>query len=114
MYIFSGISSPVGYSVDILRSTWEDHILPGHKIMNGRENQVVNTIQQPDIIAKYKEDSSRHMYYKLGGIDRLPQHYLTVVVQTKDTNQENAEVVTAFPSSNLHGAETGGFIYVKR
>ena len=84
----------------------------GHSIMVDNMQNVIATIETPDVIYKSSQATERDVYFKLTpynlqGLVRLL--YTKVIVEN---SSHGSEVVTAWAQSSISGG-LGGIVYVK-
>jgi hypothetical protein len=85
------VTGPDGRRAELSASTW-DHVLAGHPEMADHIDDVIDTIQQPEL----REDDvrpGRSRYFRRCG----PERWLRVVVEFRGAVDA---VVTAFPQAN--------------
>ncbi len=64
------VLTPLDFSVRVARSYWEYIITIKHPVMAGREEDVKDTLQNPDEIRVSRSDSNVYLFYKSGKIGR--------------------------------------------
>ena len=114
MNILFEAKNPLGQIVTCSCDTWFGHIImdSGHSIMFDNVQNVIATIEKPDVIFRSSQSVSRDVYFKLTpyymqGVER---HFYTKVVVENDLH--GSEVVTAWAQSSISGG-LGGIVYVK-
>ncbi|MBA3871586.1 MAG: hypothetical protein H0X30_20765 [Anaerolineae bacterium] len=90
------VVDPRGYKITCTEDCLNNHIIPHHQIMKGREEEIRLTIENPEFGLIYQDANrpERNIYYKLS---KKKDSYLKVVVAF-DKNDEGT-VITAFPVS---------------
>lgn len=96
MTIIFEATDPRGYKVILTEDVLNNHILPSHPDMKGREQDIKNTIEHPVLNYIYADakHGNRNVYYWL---DRPRNTYLKVIVEFMPNN--TGAVITAFQTS---------------
>jgi hypothetical protein len=58
------VLTPLGLRVQVTRNYWELIITVKHPAMKGHENEVQETLRNPDEIRQSKSDSNVYLFYK--------------------------------------------------
>jgi hypothetical protein len=61
------VIDPRGYSITLTDQCWYGHILNQHPEMNGREDDVRQTVETPDSIYESKSKRNSHLYFRATG-----------------------------------------------
>jgi len=95
MNIIFEVVDPRGYKVTCTEDCLNNHIIPHHPNMSGREEEIKLTIENPEFGLIYQDANrpERNIYYKLS---KKKDSYLKVVVEF---DKEEGIVITAFPVS---------------
>lgn len=86
--------TPLGFWVRVTRSYWHMIVTIKHPIMNGREEQARQTLEQPDEIRRSKVDPCVLLFYKF---DR-PKRWVCVVIKKLDGE---GFIITAYPTDAI-------------
>jgi len=101
------VRSPLGYIVICSQVTWEQHVLIGHPVMQGKENELKSTIEAPDYIFESEEHpKDRNVYFKYNALSRK---YIKAVTKG---DLFIHYIVSAWLQNELKG-NIGGLKYVK-
>jgi hypothetical protein len=57
-------STPLGFQVRVTRMYWEIIVTVKHPVMEGREEDVKKTLEDPDEIRQSKSDESVYLFYE--------------------------------------------------
>ncbi len=57
-------STPLGFQVRVTRAYWEIIVTVKHPVMEGREEVVRKTLEDPDEIRQSKSDESVYLFYR--------------------------------------------------
>ncbi len=75
------MKTPLNILVRTTKSYWEDIVNYKHPVMKNKVNLVINTLKDPLMIRKSKNDSSVFLYYSSENT-----HYICVVVKHLNGN----------------------------
>lgn len=64
------VLTPLGFRVRVTRSYWDLIVTVKHPVMAGRENDVKETLQNPDEVRQSKSDPKVYLFYKPERIGR--------------------------------------------
>ena len=64
------VMTPLGFKVHVTRAYWETITTIKHPVMAGRENDMRETLQNPDEIRLSKSDSQIYLFYRPERIGR--------------------------------------------
>ena len=64
------VPTPLGFRVRVTRSYWELIITVKHPVMAGREDDVQETLRNPDEVRQSKSDPNVYLFYKPERIGR--------------------------------------------
>jgi hypothetical protein len=92
------VDTPLGFRVRVTRSYWDLISTIKHPIMKGRENDVMNTLKNPDEIRVSKRDSTVFLFYKSQSVGRW------VCAVTKQLNGDGF-LITAYPTDAIKEGE---------
>ena len=107
--IFS-VTSPLGYTVVCTAHQWDTHIAPGHSELQGREEDVKETIKDPSKIYESKSHPERHIYYS-SPVDVADESRYTKVVAGPDKKLKTVySVITAFDVKKISDADSKGVV----
>lgn len=88
------VNTPLGFRVQVTRSYWELISTIKHPVMAGRENDVMDTLENPDEIRVSTRDAAVFLFYKLERIGRW------VCAVTKQSNGDGF-LITAYPTDAI-------------
>jgi hypothetical protein len=88
------VVTPLGFRVHVTRAYWELIIGVKHPVMAGREDDVRETLRNPDAIRLSKSDSSVYLFYRSERIGRW------VCAVAKGLNGDGF-LVTAYPTDAI-------------
>lgn len=92
--------TPLGFSVHVTIQYWEVVTIIKHPIMLGREENVRETLRDPDEIRVSKSDSSVFLFYKTQNEKRW------VVAVTKQVDETKGFLITAYLTDAIKAGET--------
>lgn len=103
MGILFSATDPIGYKVFLDEDHWLRHIVGGdHSIMEGNEDAVKLTIEDPDYIFRSTTGDYRDVYFRKDcGASYSDALYTKVVT---DFSCKPAEVVSAWPQDSVKGS----------
>jgi hypothetical protein len=84
------VSSPLGYTVVLTRNRWREIVRFKHPAVGKYENELKESVAQPDVIRSSSKDSDLHLYYR----QLRSRKNLCVVVAPRDSDERF--VVTAY------------------
>lgn len=93
---------PRGITVTCTYDRWYNHVVTEHDVMEGNEEAVRKTIQDPDEIYRSSQLPYRDVYFKKGAPSTYDRNFYTKVV-TEYSGNNTATVVTAFPTRQIRG-----------
>lgn len=88
------VETPINFSVHTTKNYWDSIIAIKHPIMNGRENDVIQTLINPDEIRQSKKDRHVYLFYHNLGKSRW------ICVVTKKLNGEGF-IITAYVTDSI-------------
>ncbi len=88
------VLTPLNFSVRVTRSYWEYIVTVKHPVMTGREENVKDTLQNPDEIRVSRSDPNVYLFYKLERIR------LWVCAIAKRLNGEGF-LITTYPTDAI-------------
>lgn len=88
------VLTPLGFRVRLTRASWELIITVKHPVMTGRENDVQETLRNPNEIRVSKSDVNVYLFYKLERIGRW------VCAVTKRLDGEGF-LITTYPTDAI-------------
>lgn len=91
--LFEAIT-PLGFSVRVTRAYWEIIVSVKHPIMAGREDDVKDTLENPDEIRRSKSDENVYLFYRA---ERQKRWICAVSRQTADTGF----LITTYPTDAI-------------
>lgn len=107
--IFS-VVSPLGYTVVCTQHQWDTHIAPGHPELQGREEDVKETVREPLKIYESKVHPERHIYYSFP-VDVESESRYTKVVTGPDKKLKTVySTITAFDVKKIGDADSKGVV----
>ena len=65
--IYFEVETPLKRRIRITKEYWELIITFKHPNMRGRENEVIETLKDPDFIRRGKKDKDVYLYYRKSG-----------------------------------------------
>jgi hypothetical protein len=92
------IETPLGFRVRVTLAYWEIITTIKHPVMEGREEEVRNTLKDPDEIHVSKRDPNVYLFYKTERVGRW------VCAVTKRLNGEGF-LITAYPTDAVKEGE---------
>jgi hypothetical protein len=92
------IETPLGFRVRVTLAYWEIITTIKHPVMEGREEEVRNTLKDPDEIHVSKRDPNVYLFYKTERVGRW------VCTVTKRLNGEGF-LITAYPTDAVKEGE---------
>lgn len=91
-------TTPLGFSVEVTSERWNLITVVKHPVMNGREDSVRGTLEQPDVIRKSRRDAEVLLFYRL---ERPGRWTCAVVRRTAAVGL----LVTAYPTDAMKEGE---------
>lgn len=88
------VQTPPGFRVKVTQSYWELISTIKHPVMAGRENDVIETLENPSEIRISKRDAAVFLFYKPERIGRW------VCAVTRQLNG-NGFLITAYPTDSI-------------
>ena len=98
MSILFDTTDPRGFSIHCEKKQWHRKIIAHHSELEGHQDLVKQTIEDPLMICSDATNPNREIYYNLGILPApLDQFYLKIVVQfSKRAEKRYGAVITAF------------------
>lgn len=90
--------TPLGFRVRVTRAYWEVIITVKHPVMTGRENDLIDTLQNPGEIRQSKSDRAVYLFYKPERMGR----WVCAVTKRLDGN---GFLITAYPTDAIKEGE---------
>jgi len=91
-------ATPLGFSVEITRERWDLITSVKHPVMNGREEAVQATLEQPDVIRRSRRDADVLLFYRM----ERPGRWACAVVRR---TVAGGLLVTAYPTDAVKEGE---------
>jgi hypothetical protein len=91
--LFEAIT-PLGFRVRVTKTYWELIVNIKHPVMAGREDNVKDTLENPDEIRQSKSDENVYLFYKA---ERQSRWICAVSKQTDDTGF----LITTYPTNAI-------------
>jgi hypothetical protein len=88
------VLTPLGFRVRVTRTTWELIITVKHPVMAGREDDVQETLRNPDEVRQSKGDPTVYLFYKPERIGR----WVCAVTKRLDGD---GYLITAYPTDAI-------------
>ena len=92
------VLTPLGFHVRVTRSYWELIISVKHPVMTGRENDVKDTLQNPNEIRQSKSDPAVYLFYK-------PERLGRWVCAVAKRLEGEGFLITAYPTDAIKEGE---------
>ena len=96
--ILFNVSTPLGFSVRTTRRYWDYVATMKHRPMYGREEAVIDVLQDPDEVRRSRDDINVFLFY------RLERYGRWVCVVAKRLNGEGF-LLTAYPADYIKQGE---------
>jgi len=96
--IFFEVDTPLGFSVRVTRDYWGLIVRVKHPVMLGREEDVQNTLREPDEIRRSRNDPAVHLFYRI----EHPKRWICAVVKRLDGD---GFLITTFPTDAVKEGE---------
>ncbi len=90
--------TPLGFRVHVTRAYWELIVTVKHPVMAGRENDVKDTLENPDEIRQSKSDAKVYLFYKQERIRR----WVCAITRRDD---DEGFLITAYPTDAIKEGE---------
>lgn len=87
-------STPLGFQVRVTQAYWEIIVTVKHPIMEGREDDVKKTLEDPDEIRQSKSDESVYLFY------RTEREKRWICAVSKRTGDEGF-LITTYPTDAI-------------
>lgn len=101
--IYFQVDTPLGVSVRTTKEYWKKIVTTKHPSVAKYEEEIKQTLQNPDQIRKSKQDEKVNLYYKsLGGIH--------ICVVTDNVNDKEGYIITTYLTDRIKEGEQ---VYVK-
>jgi hypothetical protein len=92
------VQTPLGFSVRVTRAYWNLIVTIKHPVMNGRDQEVKDTLRNPSEIRQSRSDPHVYLFYKAKRVGRW------VCAVSKRLNGEGF-LITAYPTENIKEGE---------
>ena len=92
------VMTPLGFRVRVTRGYWDLIVSVKHPVMAGREDDVRNTLENPDEIRQSKSDNDVYLFYKA---EREKRWICAVSRQTGETGF----LITTYPTDAIKEGE---------
>ncbi len=92
------VSTPLGFTVRVMRTRWALVTTIKHPAMYGREEDVQNTLRMPDEIRRSRSDDNVLLFYRL---ERYRRWTCVVVKQLDD----EGFLITTYPTDAIKEGE---------
>ena len=96
-YLFN-VDTPLGFSVRTTRRYWDKLVTMKHDSMFGREEDVVDILQTPDVVRRSRNDINVFLFYRL----ERPGRWICVVA--KRPNGQGF-LLTTYPTDAIKQGE---------
>ncbi|MCK4417221.1 MAG: DUF4258 domain-containing protein [Candidatus Latescibacteria bacterium] len=97
-HIFFEVPTPIGCRIQMTISSWEFIITVKHPVMRGCEEDVENTLREPDEIRRSRSDPNVYLFYRAKRLGRW------ICVVARRLNEEGF-VITTYPTDNIKEGE---------
>ena len=97
------VTTPLGYEVVLTRNRWREIVRFKHPAIKGREQEVRQCLQDPEVVRASVKDPEMHLYYR-----SWQRAHLCVVVGSGGSNERF--VVTAYLTRDV---KKGGELWKK-
>ena len=91
-------TTPLGFSVEVTLERWNLITSVKHPVMNGREDSVRATLEQPDVIRRSRRDAEVLLFYR----QERPGRWTCAVVRR---TAAGGSLVTAYPTDAVKEGE---------
>jgi len=88
------VVSKLGSTIRTTERYWKVIAYIKHPAILGKEEQIQETLRDPDVIRKSKSDSSVYLFYK-----RQNKHYIAVVI--RHMNEKEGFIITSYLTHNI-------------
>jgi hypothetical protein len=58
------VLTPLGFTVRCTRASWEFIVRYKHPVRSGREDEVIQTLADPDEVRRSRTDAAVHLFYR--------------------------------------------------
>lgn len=96
--LFFEVETPLGFSVRVTRSYWELIVTIKHSVMLGCEEDVQNTLLEPDEIRRSRNDPAVHLFYRM----ERPKRWICAAAKRLDGE---GFLITTFPTDAIKEGE---------
>jgi len=96
--LFFEILTPLEFHVRVTESYWKLIVTVKHPIMNGREKQVKEILENPDEIRRSQSDTNVFLFYK------LERHKRWICAITRRLNGDGF-LITTYPTNAIKEGE---------
>jgi hypothetical protein len=91
--LFEAIT-PLGFHVRVTKAYWKLIVSVKHPVMAGREDDIKDTLENPDVIRRSKSDENVYLFYKAEYAERW------ICAVSKHTNGTGF-LITAYPTDAI-------------
>ena len=95
-YIFN-VDTPLGMSVRCTQNYWDNTILKKHTVLKDKLDEIIETLEDPDVIRQSKRDGRVYLFYR-GEKTR----WLCAVIKSEN---DYGFLVTAYPTDAIKEGE---------
>lgn len=103
-------SSVLGETITLTQEYFEKHIVAHHPEMKGHENDIKDTIEEPNLVYKAKRFPEKRKHFVRKTNKSEPSNYNNVIVEYTEENE--GHIKTSYYSENL-GVGGGENVYLK-
>jgi len=96
--LFFEVLTPLGFSVRVTRNYWELIVTIKHPVMAGREEDVQDTLREPDEIRRSRNDPTVHLFYRI----ERPKRWICAVAKRLNGG---GFLITTFPTDAIKEGE---------
>jgi len=86
--------TPLGFHVRVTKAYWELIISSKHPIMAGREDDVKDTLENPDEIRRSRSDENVYLFYKT-------EHKQRWICAVSKRNDSTGFLITTYPTDAI-------------
>ena len=87
-------STPLGFQVRVTRAYWEIIVTVKHPVMEGREQDVKKTLEDPDEIRQSKSDESVYLFYRA-------EHEKRWICAVSKRTSDEGFLITTYPTDAI-------------
>lgn len=103
-------SSILGETITLTQENFEQHIVMRHPEMKGHENDIKDTIEEPNLVYKAKRFPETRKHFVRKTNKKEPSNYNNVIVEY--TGEDEGPVKTSYYSENI-GVGGGENVYLR-